>query len=155
MAAELQVQTNMIKSARQQGGYGRKLSNRFTVGIPDLLVGIFPFVPALVEVKDLGVVVDTFDRQLEVTPKQADEMKRMSQPYESMVTEFSPWRCTAFVAVALVHRGKHRLVAVKRHVDRLSHTYEGDLPWVPRQTGGTYDLLRLMEGIGVCQTKVF
>lgn len=155
MAKELDLQTKIIHSARKQGGYGRKMSNRFSIGIPDLLLGIFPFAPSLVEVKDLEIVVDKFDRKLDVTPKQALEMERLSKAYEDNVTPYTPNRATACVLVGVVHRGEHRLVALSRGAQRLDHTYEASPgTWVRRMPGGFYDVMKLLDGIGIARVSM-
>lgn len=149
MARELDVQAKVCKSAKRDGGYGRKISHKFVVGIPDLLVCLPPFAPCVIEMKDLGPVTALFDRQLAVTPKQALEMERISKPYEVHPRLPGP-PATACVLVALVHRGEHRLVVADREADRLSHTYELDTGrWVPREPGGYYDLKPLLQWAGI------
>jgi len=134
--AELAVQTNIIKSVRRDGGYGRKMSNRFAIGVPDLLVALPQFAPCVIEVKDFGKVADTFDRQIETTDKQREEMKLFSQPYED-----GGLGRTAFVAVRVVHRGEDRLVVLPRLAERLSSAYEDDpQTWRKRQVGLYYEI---------------
>ena len=138
---ELREQTNIIKSVRQDGGYGRKMSNRFAIGVPDLLIALPDFAPCYMEVKDLGEVNDTFDRQVAVTDKQAYEMKLFSEPFEQQ----SLGR-VAFVAVHIVHRGEHRLVLGPRQMQRLSSAYEADTyTWTKRQVGGYYNLKPMLQ----------
>lgn len=138
---ELGVQTKIIKSVRQDGGYGRKMSNRFAIGVPDLLVALPPFAPCVIEVKDFGVVNDRFDRKIEVTDKQAWEMEIFSKPYEDR----SLGR-VAFVAVSLVHRGQHRLVILPWNAKRLSDMYEQDeRMWTARRTGGYYEIAPMLD----------
>lgn len=81
MANELGVQTEIKQSVIAQGGYAVKLSNRFTIGIPDLGIWLGPFAPFIMEVKDFGLVVEGFNRQIGTTPKQRDTMRRMQQSY--------------------------------------------------------------------------
>lgn len=71
---ELDIQREICQSVRKDGGWARKLTNRFTIGIPDLLVALYPFVPCLLEVKDLGEVGEMFHRKLNVTEKQRHEL---------------------------------------------------------------------------------
>lgn len=153
MSKELDVQTKVCKSARQDGGYGRKISHKFVIGIPDLLVCLPPFAPCVIEMKDLGKVVDRFDRQLAVTPKQALEMERISKPYEPEVNGVIPMH-TAMVLVAIVHRGEHRLVACHRSNDRLDFGYEADpRRWVRREVGGYYNLRPLLEWAKIAKVQ--
>lgn len=162
MARELDVQTKLIKSARRDGGYGRKLSHKFSIGIPDLLIGLPPFIPALAEVKDIGVVVDKFDKKLEVTEKQSLELHNFDAPYHNSQTRYTPSRHSALVLVALVHRGKHRLVACtmqgREKYDepwRLDHTYEATPErWVEREAAGYYPMRRMFEWAGIALVRL-
>lgn len=155
MARELDLQTKIINSARKDGGYGRKMSNRYSIGIPDLLLGLFPFAPCLAEVKDLGAVVTDFDRKLDITPKQYLEMDRLSGSYEGRQNIYSPDRHTALVLVGIIHRGSHRLVACSRQAERLDAGYEGEAGrWVERAVGGYYDLRPLLEWAGICKVRL-
>lgn len=152
---ELDVQSNIVKSAKLQGGYGKKISHKFSVGVPDLLIAIPPFAPCVVEVKDLGAVTLGFNRMLDVTPKQSLEMARISEPYEEFQVPYTPSRRTACVMVALKHRDKHRLVVLPRIAERLSSEYEADPGcWVEREVGGTYNIKRLLEHVGICRVKL-
>ena len=149
-SAELSVQTNIIKSVRRDGGYGRKMSNRFAIGVPDLLVALPSFAPCVIEVKDLGEVVDKFDRQVDVTPKQAEEMRLFSEPFET-----AKLGRVAFVAVAFKHRGEHRLVLGPRQLARLTHEYENDpRTWVKREVGLYYPLSPMLRRWGAAQCRM-
>ena len=81
---ELDLQTKIIDWVKDEGGYGRKLSHRFLVGIPDLLLRLS--VPrsvrgamVLAEVKLLKVTMG-YDLglrpKLGVTPRQLQELSR-------------------------------------------------------------------------------
>ena len=152
MARELAEQTNLIKSVRLAGGYARKMSNRYSIGIPDLLIGLPPFVPFLAEMKDLGTVVDDFDRQLNVTPKQNHEMGLLSGPYER-----AAYGAAALVLVHIVHRREHRLVALSRSHSRLAAGYEADLlKWGKRRTGLIYapeDLRKMFRHAMIAEAR--
>lgn len=154
MASELTVQTDIKTSVIRDGGYGFKLSNQFTVGIPDLLLVLYPFAPLIVEVKDLGEVVDKFSLKLHITPKQADTMRRISEPYEKGQTIYTPNKRASFVLVALKHRGKNRLVVVPRNAEHLTWGYETDPKiWTTRQVGKYYALGPLFEAVGAIQIR--
>jgi len=148
--AELAVQTNIIKSVRRDGGYGRKMSNRFAIGVPDLLIALPTFAPCVIEVKDFGKVADSFDRQIEVTEKQAEEMKLFSKPYED-----AGLGRTAFVAVRLIHRGEDRLVVLPRLAERLSSAYEDDpQTWRKRLTGLHYEIAPMLRRWKAAQCRL-
>ena len=155
MARELSEQSNLIASAKRAGGYGKKLSHRFAIGMPDLLLAVPPYAPVLCEVKDLGIVTDKFDRQIDITPKQAEELRRVSEPYETFQTPYTPHRVTVLIMVHIVHRKQHRMVVLNRVEDRLTFRYE-DNPncWIPREKGGQYDILKLLEAGNTCKAKL-
>lgn len=162
MAKELDLQTKLVHSVRRDKGYARKLTNRFTIGVPDLLISLHPFIPCYGEVKDLGEVVDNFDRKIEVTDKQGLEIWNLDQTVTQFVTPYTPDRHAALVLVGIVHRKKHRLVALscqgrQKYSDpwRLDHTYESEPGrWTERQVGGHYDLKPLMEWAGIARVGV-
>ena len=150
MARELAHQTDIRKSVIKDGGYGLKLSNRFAVGIPDLLICLPPFAPCILEVKDLGECVDDFDRKLGVTPLQGETMRRISQPYEDFQHPYTPHRCTTGVLVHVIHQREHRLVALPRRTERLTAAYTLDpASFGKRQVGGYYALEPLLDHLGI------
>ena len=51
---ELDIQRQIVKSCKKQGGYGLKMDNRFVAGIPDLLLSLPICGPALIEIKVKG-----------------------------------------------------------------------------------------------------
>lgn len=157
MARELDLQTKICQSAKRDGGYGKKISHKFAVGIPDLLVALPPFAPCLIEVKDMGAIATAkFDRLIGITPKQQLELSRFSEPYEKAQSEYTPDRRTGMVLVGLVHQGEHRLVALRRDEDRLSDGYQADpARWTKRQVGGYYDLGPLLEWTGIVKMRLW
>lgn len=151
---EIKVQRHIKDSAKAQGGASVKLSNQFLIGVPDLLIGLPPYCLTLVEVKDLGECRDKFSRKLEVTDKQDEMMERFSLPYEDRGGSYNARMASAFLMVALYHKGQHRLIAAPRWARQMTHEYEGTLPWVTRQTGCLYDLLPLFGGMGGIKWRV-
>lgn len=111
---ETDHQTQIKLSVRRQGGYSFKLSNRFTIGIPDLLIALPPFAPCLAEVKDLGECVADFSRKLDVSPKQAYELKAMNEPYKE-------WGPVGILLITLGLEGTGRiLVPLPQGTERLT-----------------------------------
>lgn len=150
MARELAHQTDIRKSVIKDGGYGFKLSNRFTLGIPDLLICLPPFAPCIIEVKDLGEVVDKFNRQIGVTPLQNETMRRISQPYEDYQHPYTPHRCASAILVHVIHQREHRLVGLPRRTEHLSASYlDEPTCWQKRDKGGYYDLAPILEHLGM------
>ena len=151
---ELALQTKIIQSIRKDGGHARKMSHRFAIGIPDLLIGMPPYVPCLAEVKDLGIVTANFNLQLDVTEKQALELRRVSEPYEDMFLHTRACR-TGMLLIGLVHMGEHRLVGLPRSQGRLDAGYEADpLCWVKRQQAGYYEILPLLKAGGIAKVSL-
>ena len=134
---EISFQKEIIDSAKSIGGYGFKLSNRFTVGVPDLLISITMYTPSLLECKHLGAVVDDFDRQTGMTPLQREQMRR--------------WNATQPFAIAaqlvfLKHHGSERAVLIPAHIDRIAHHYERLDQWVARnRTEPRWDVEALLR----------
>lgn len=76
---EIPFQTRLIDWIKDEGGYGRKLSHRFLVGIPDLLLrlNLGRRVLLVAEVKVLDFVRAVPARAvLPVSPKQRAELRR-------------------------------------------------------------------------------
>lgn len=145
MADELGFQRELKESVIALGGFSTKLSNRFTVGVPDLGVWLAPFVPLIIECKDLGAVVDKFDVQLGVTAKQADTMKRMQQSYGP---RYGSAVCA--VAVHLRHRGARLCVLLPATATRLTWEYPPELVCTRQKTGIRYpELLGVFKNLGV------
>lgn len=155
MSKELLVQTNIIKSVRKDGGYARKMSNRFLIGIPDLVLGLYPFGVCFAEVKDLGECGRTFNRKIPVTEKQRHELNLIDAAYKKTNLIYTPYQHVAFVLVAFKHQGKHMLVAANRNIESLTHHFDSFYPWVDRQVGGYYDMGRLMqdERVGIIKVE--
>lgn len=117
---EVEHQTNIKLAVRRQGGYSFKLSNQFTIGIPDLFIALPPFVPCVAEVKDLKEVYERFDLQLQVTPKQDHELKSINGAYEEWYRHMDRRYHIGFLLVVFKWMGKHRIVALPQGTKRLS-----------------------------------
>jgi hypothetical protein len=139
---ELKLQTDIINSVRRDGGYSRKLSNRYQVGIPDLLISFPTFAPCLVEVKDFGPVNSDFDRAVGVTPKQALELSRIaaSQTY--------PF---AFIFVGFQMMRQHYLLYLPHSTKRVSSALLKGMsaPVIQRGKGQYYDIEEALMELGV------
>lgn len=151
---ETDHQTQIKLSVKRQGGYSFKLSNRFTIGIPDLLIALPPFVPCLAEVKDLGECVREFSRKLDVSPKQGHELKAINDAYIS--------HRVAILLVTLHWQGEGQiLVPLPHHCRQLTgEMLRGgkDTIYYTRQRGQDsappwYDMQAVLEGINVAKVK--
>lgn len=79
MPTELEWQRRIIKSAKKQGGYGKKWASQFIVGAPDLVLSFPQLGPLFMEVKLLRDVNQNIEwqRKLEVTKKQRHELQEL------------------------------------------------------------------------------
>lgn len=76
MADEVYYQREwVIREIKKEGGHGKKLSNKFLTGIPDLLLAYPEFPNFLVEVKYLKNVKLGFKRKIEITPLQVKQLE--------------------------------------------------------------------------------
>jgi len=80
---ELKLQTQILEWVKEEGGYGRKMSHRFLVGIPDLLIRLMPprsargvLLVAEVKLHTRDAVLGLNDSPVKtgVTPKQHKEL---------------------------------------------------------------------------------
>lgn len=75
---ELEFQTLVRKAVEYEGGYGLKMSNRFLVGVPDLLLHL-PGLPTMVMEAKFDRVTSTIKRYaLVLTPRQALTLRQMA-----------------------------------------------------------------------------
>ena len=146
---ELALQTDIIRSVRQQGGWARKMSNRFLVGMPDLVMALHPFAICIAEVKDLGPVTEKFDRKLDVSPKQRHELRMIHVAYWDKMNIYTPKRRASLLLVGATLGRRHMLTALPWDAKRV--TYEAT--WVDRQVGGVYDIKALLEMADVVGVK--
>lgn len=73
VSTELHVQSGIIATANQRGGYGLKMSNRFQAGVPDLLLSMPKFGSAIVETK----LLKPGQRTADLTPLQRLTLTKM------------------------------------------------------------------------------
>lgn len=141
---ELKVQADIVKSVKADGGWAKKLSHRFVIGIPDLLIALYPTIPFLAEVKDLGEVGATFSRKVDTSPKQAHELTTFDEVYYARLTPYSPKQHAAVVIVGWVHEGTRWLTMLPHGTTKVTH----EAPAVHRRTGGYYPIGPLIELYG-------
>jgi hypothetical protein len=153
---EVEVQTKIIKSIKSDGGYAFKMSNAYSAGIVDLFIALPPFVPCIVEVKDLKACVDGFDRQLEITVLQSRQLNQVSDVYVASGHYVTTNPRVSGVLVALFHRGENRMVGLPKDRRRLDASYEGDPRcWrkrgtkLPQCEGGYYEIAPMLEVMGI------
>lgn len=102
---ELELQRDIVKSMRADGGYGQKISSRWQVGVPDLLLGHASWPGfALVEVKHLGEIKKLTERRVETTQPQRDHMRDAIKAHAV--------RTVCFTAVGFQFDGNHCLQLV-------------------------------------------
>lgn len=155
MPSELPLQTDIKKSVRKDGGHSFKMSNRFSIGIPDLFMAIFPFAPILAEVKDLGECVDNFSRQLNVSEKQKYELRALDDVYSLQQSVYTPSRHASVLLVGVRHKGVRRLVGLPWSAERLDAGYlDEPASYRNRETGGYFDLKPILEHLGCIKVKL-
>ncbi len=110
---ELKVQAEICRSVREQEGYARKLSNRFLVGFPDLIIILKDSAACFAEVKDLGIVTENFDQKIEISPKQQHELKEMAAPTKDL-------HHNTFILVKFEREEIHYLAILPSTAERLS-----------------------------------
>lgn len=137
MTVETDHQTDIRKSVLKLGGHSFKLTNRFTIGVPDLSIALPPFVPGLWEVKTLGAVADKFDRDIGLSAKQKDTLVRYQKGYDEPVCG---------VLVHVIYQRIHRLYGFAFASERCCHN---DRFWIPRQVHNYYDIHVLFSRMGV------
>src|SRR5688500_3583550 len=135
---EVDWQYNIIKSARAQGGYGGKWSSSVQVGKPDLILRVPGVTPGvLMEVKLLKniPVSGVFDRQLDVTAKQREELRKHHEA-----------EGVSCVGVVVYYKPTNvHLVVLPWEAERLTSGYlEGRSAHRKAQSGGIFDMKGLM-----------
>lgn len=154
---EVVVQTKIIQSVKSDGGYAFKMSNAYSSGIVDLFIALPPFVPCIVEVKDLKECVERFNLKLDITPLQDRQLNRVSDVYVEAISRtcHTTLPRVSGVLVAILHRGQHRMVGLPKDRRRLDCSYEADPRcWRKRLSrdscdGGYYEVAPLLEAMGV------
>lgn len=136
---ELKFQTEILKALKECDGFGNKISDRYKVGVPDLLVACGGHL-VLMELKSLGDVGDEFKRKTGVTVIQQETLKRYNQ------TAILP---VAAQLVYIRHRGEQRAVVWPADWDTIDHTYEERKEiWTPRQKKEPrWDMLKLTKAV--------
>lgn len=141
---ELNLQGEVMLSVRKDGGYCRKLASKYTTGIPDLLVGLYPFVPHFAEVKDLGPVPDVFSRKIMATPRQYEEMRRMNLAYEPNMRAVTQKHQAALLLVGWTWGHDRWLAALPYD----THHVTADVYAIKRQKGGYFPIRTLLTQFG-------
>lgn len=150
MADELTIQREIKQSVINAGGFALKLTNRFTIGVPDLAIWLPSFVPAVVEVKDLGECVERFDRQLDVSPKQRDTLRRINATYGIDINGTPSTASISCLIVHIRHNGLRKLVILPPGATRLAHAQVDQLyPSVVRVPTGRWGITSLFKSHGI------
>lgn len=112
---ETDLQSVIIRALKKQGGTGLKLSNRFKVGVPDLLLSHFDHGMYLVEVKQISDPLrETFKRQTGITLIQQRVCEAFNRTSRLTV---------AAQLVRINHVGADRLVLWPAYKETITHEY--------------------------------
>jgi len=151
---ETDIQAQIKKSVRLDGGYCHKLTNAFTVGIPDLLIALPPFAPCVIEIKSLNYCGGQFDRKIEVTPKQRHELFQISEVYNNVDRPLDQLRPTfSGIFVHTYVNKTHYLTGLPYRAERHTAVLLADAARTRKRGSGEYwDIRPLLEAIGI--TKV-
>lgn len=126
---ETDIQAQIRQSVKFDGGYCHKLTNQFTVGIPDLLIALPPFAPCVIEVKsfkDCGHV--GFNRQIDVTPKQRHELRTITEVYKPDAQPIDILLVPVFsgIFVHVIFENKHWMTGLPYHAERHTDALRAD-----------------------------
>jgi hypothetical protein len=94
--SELKLQSELIASAKHEGGWAQKIGSQFNAqaGVPDLYISLPYFVPCLAEVKWLGKVTLKTNVKPKVTPIQRAFLEKVDSTRHRMTEGF---RCIIIV----------------------------------------------------------
>ena len=136
---ELKFQVEIIKSLKEQGGYCNKISDRYKVGVPDLLAAAEGRL-VLLELKSLGEVSDNFRRQTGITAIQQETLNKYN------ATSMLPMGAQL---VYIEHRGSKRAVVWPAEWSLIGCEYEKDgLIWVERsRKSPNWDVRKLVKAV--------
>lgn len=140
---ETEYQLEIKKSVIAQGGFAFKLSNTYTVGVPDLGIWLPPFAPLVAEVKVIRECGDKFRREIATTPKQDQFMADVSGRYEAL-----GFFSVAFVLVVVEWEDskKRHLIGVPRTETHITHGMITGRPSVSeRGVGGAWDMKQIIN----------
>lgn len=81
MTKEVQYQTKIVKAITDQGGFAMKMSHRFLVGVPDLLIKVSPqHLTLVLECKRVVVTAKKATHALvKITPLQFQTLEKMAK----------------------------------------------------------------------------
>ena len=146
---ELAFQTEIIKSVKAAGGYGHKVSDRFKVGAPDLIIAAPKRGLILFECKSMaGIMPDKFDRHTGITAIQQEHLKRMND------CQILP---VGAQLVYMEHKGEQRAVVWPAHLVNITSDYEKDERiWVERKRmRPNWDINKLVAAIRLMKSIQF
>lgn len=152
---ELTLQTNIVKSIRQDGGYARRIVDTYQIGVLDLFVALPPFMGTMIEVKHLGPATAPFHRKLKVSSKQRVEIDKLNGPYVREALKIrdplAPPRVGTVLLVGWTD-GRHELLAALPPETEVFFS-DNLRTRSQRGTGGYYPAIgHLLEDVGL--TKV-
>lgn len=146
---ELLEQTHLIHSVRKDGGYGRKISHRFIIGIPDLLLVYPTYVPGIWEMKDMGEWNSNTERAVETTEKQKIELNEFAAACNRGLAPLGTMRApytASGVLVTYKARNQRFMTICGPEVETMR---KDQFPTILRETGQYYNLGVLFNAYGV------
>jgi hypothetical protein len=146
---ELDFQSEVVKSVKAAGGYGHKVSDRFKVGVPDLLISAPNQGIVLFECKSIAdAMPDRFDRKTGITPIQQEHLKRIND------CQILP---VGAQLVYMVHKGEQRAIVWPAHLVNITSDYEKDERiWVERKRmRPNWDIDKLVKATRLMKSMPF
>lgn len=130
---ELPWQYKIIKSVRLQGGYGKKWSSTYAVGVPDLILSHPDFGTAFMEAKLEHSIKDGYDRKIDITERQRHELSLLRAS-----------GALALIGVVIYRSPRDvRLWCLPPTAERVADGM--DEVWVPWVAGSGFNMRRLIE----------
>lgn len=109
---ELGFQKELVDSAIEQGGYGRKVSHPLTKGVADLLIQFRAYSMVQLECKDLGTLTSGFNVQSDITEHQKKHVDALNQA--------AGYRVAFYVAKVIVG-ATARAIFLPEYQERISY----------------------------------
>ena len=137
---ELAFQTEILRSAKETGGYGHKMSDRWKVGVPDLSVAMPSCGIVFFECKALQEVTDNFKRKTGITKIQMETLANYNR------TQSEP---VGAQLVYVVHQGEQRAIVWPADLEVISSEYvKWEFLWVKRsRKKPNWDVWKLAQAV--------
>lgn len=135
MTDEIIWQRRIIKSVKNEGGWGRKWATQMTVGVPDLILALPHFGMFCAEVKLYQDAVEGWNRRTGVTEKQRHEINKIN----------SAGGLGLVIGIVEYKNNNKYAIAFDANQDKVGERVFGIL-WSPIEKSDRIPIHTLMEG---------